>query len=504
MTQNNHNISIPWPIGSRIKGRYEVLKIKHGGMASVYLCFDHEFQDYIAVKTFQDKFLKERSVVDRFLREAEYWMRLEKHNNIVSVRWIDTINSRPCIFMEYISDVVGFGADLSGWIGKKKLTIELIISIAIQICTGLIYVQRKFKQLDHEFVHRDLKPDNIMMMPDGSPKITDFGLIKIFAKDIDESLDSNYKNPLNTNVLNLSRIDEIFGAPGYMAPEQWISSHNVDFRADIYSLGCTLYEMISGRTPFIASSFQDLEIRHLSYSPPPFSKLGLNIPSELEKIIMKCLAKNPNDRFQSFEDLRNEFVHLYHNLTGKRVEYSDKATELSIADNSNIAMSLLQLGKNHEALEYYDRLLGQMADNLDPNNVAKVFNNRGNCHSNLRDNEKALTNYELALKIDDDYDFPWFNSAGIYKERGDYKKALKYIEEAIRINPDYPPSHSQRADILFHMGNIREAIYECGIAIKMDLSDPWTFEVRAKAYETLGDFENSEIDRNEARRLRGN
>jgi serine/threonine protein kinase len=500
----NQFTSVSWPIGSRIKGRYEVLDIKQGGMASVYLCYDHEFRDYIAVKTFQDRFLKERSVVDRFLREAEYWMRLEKHKNIVSVRWIDKINSRPCIFMEYIYDVKDFGADLSGWIGKKELTIELIIRIAIQICTGLIYVQRKFIQLDQEFVHRDLKPANIMMMPDGSPKITDFGLIKIFAKDIEESIESNNKYTITTNKLNLSRIDEIFGAPGYMAPEQWISSHNVDFRADIYSLGCTLYEMITGRTPFIASSFQDLKIKHLSHPPQSFGKLGLGIPAELDRIVMKCLAKNPNDRFQSFEDIRNELVDLYYNLTGQWFEYSDKAEDLSIADNSNIAMSLLELGKNQEALRYYDRLLGQMADNLDPNNVARVFNNRGNCHSNLGDNEKALTNYELALKIDADYDFPWFNSAGIYKRRGDFKKALKYVEESIRINPDYPPAHSQRADILFFLGNLREAIYECGIAIKMDPIDPWTYEVRAKAYENMGDFDNAEIDRNKAKQLRGN
>ena len=402
-----------------------------------------------------------------------------------------------------IYTVEGFGSELSGWIGKKELTIKLCVAIAIQICTGLIYVQRKFIQFDQEFVHRDLKPANIMMMPDGSPKITDFGLMKILEKNINEGLESNNKYPPYTNDLHLSKVDEIFGSPPYMAPEQWISSHNVIFRADIYSLGCILFEMITGRIPFIASSLQDLKFKHLNHLPQSPGKLGFNTPAELERILMKCLTKNPNDRFQSFEDLRNDLIHLYYNLTGQWFEYSDKDLELSIADNSNIAMSLLELGRNNEALEYYDRLLGQMADKLDPNNVARVFNNRGNCHSNMGDNEKALTNYELALKIDADYDFPWCNSAGIYKSRGDFKKALKYVEEAIRINPDYPPAHSQRADILYNMGNLREAIYECGIAIKMDPGDPWTYEIRAKAHETLGDFKNAEIDRNISQRLRG-
>ena len=83
MTFDNQKISVPWSIGKKIKGRYEVLEIKHGGLATVYICYDHEFQIHLAVKTFQDRFLRERSVVDRFLREAELWMRLEKHKNIV-------------------------------------------------------------------------------------------------------------------------------------------------------------------------------------------------------------------------------------------------------------------------------------------------------------------------------------------------------------------------------------------------------------------------------------
>lgn len=500
MALNQHSTSDPWPIGTKIKGRYEVLDIKYGGLATVYLCFDHEFQTHIAVKTFQHVFQRERSVTDRFLREAELWMRLEKHQNIVWAKWVDNINNRPCIFMEYMPMVIGFGSDLGCWIGKEELSMSLSISFGIQICTGMIYAQRKFSQMDRPFVHRDLKPANIMITAEGTAKVTDFGLSKAFS-GLDETQEGKLFN--GEGKFLSTKVGEIFGTPPYMAPEQWISSHNLNILADIYSFGCILYEMLIGRPPFVVEDIKKYRSRHLCESPKQLRRINEDVPENLDKLVMKCLKKKPGNRYQSFEEIRNELNSVFYRLTGNWLEYSDKPEVMNNADLSNIAMSLHELGMSEEALEYYDRLLAQIADSISPDMVARVFNNRGNCHSSLHNDDKALANYDLAARIDETYDFPWHNAAGIYNTMGDYKKALRYAEQAIELNPNYPDSHSRRADILIQLGRYQEAIEECGKAIALDPSHAWAYQSRARAYVGIGDKRNADSDNRIAKKLRG-
>lgn len=482
-----------WVTGHRIKGRYEIADIKQGGLATVYICYDHEFNDAIAVKTFQERFLSEPGVVRRFQSEAELWMRLEKHENVVWAKWVDKINGRPCVFMEYIKGHEKYGSDLAQWLAKGRLTIELVISFAIQICTGLIYAQRKFAQMSLPFVHRDIKPANIMVTQSGVAKVTDFGLAKVFGAVTRGRGELNsVSGKEETNVL--TRVGDVFGTPPYMAPEQWVSSGNIDIRADIYSLGCVLYEMITSKPPFVCKQLAGFKDNHLYKKPERPARSNEAIPDKLAKLVMKCMEKAPGQRYQTFEELRDELNGISYGLNGIWHKYNDNGETLGIDDLSNMAMALHELGKSREALDYYDRLLTRIADEIVPEMVARVFNNRGNCYSSLGDSDKALANYLLAKRIDSAYDFPWHNSASIYMDRGDYERALMEVDQAIQINSKYADSHARRADILLRIKRYDEALEECNAAITLDSTHRWAYSTRGDCYQAIGEIAKAKSD----------
>ena len=487
-----------WPIGHKIKGRYEIRDIKLGGMAIVYLCFDHEFKEHFAVKTFKDEFLSDKAVINRFFLEAESWMRLEKHKNIVWSRWVDKINDRPYIFLEYIQGHKQYGLDLLGWIINGGLNDELCLNYAIQICTGMIYAGRKFTQMKRLFVHRDIKPANIFITSDGIVKVTDFGLMKV-CDEVEGNIErSDEEKGIR---LGLTKIGNICGTPPYMSPEQWMGGKDQDIRSDIYAFGCVLYEMITGRPPFIARSFEDYQHFHLEIIPYPPKVLQPYIKSELNNLVMKCLEKSPENRHHNFEVIRDILNHIYEQSYGKRIEYVDEGEELSIVDLSNTAMSLHELGRSKEAISYYDRIITRIVDEIEPEMVARVFNNRANCYMNLQDYRKALANYELAKRIDSHYDFPWYNSAGCYINLGDYQKAFHETNQAIKINPHFPDSYARRANIHLYFGRLKEAIEDSNQAIQLEPRHVDAYRIRARAYQALGDVNKAHEDHNIAKKF---
>jgi serine/threonine protein kinase len=146
-----------YQVGHRIGGRYEIRQILGGpgrsGMGIVYICHDHEFKKPMALKTFQDRFLSDQAVMDRFKWEAEAWVRLEKHYNIVRAYWVQMIQGRPYIVLEYIAGDSQYGVDLSGWIWRGGLRhngqpdIPLILNFSLQFCHGMMHAKKKFQEM---------------------------------------------------------------------------------------------------------------------------------------------------------------------------------------------------------------------------------------------------------------------------------------------------------------------------------------------------------------------
>ncbi|MDM8528576.1 serine/threonine-protein kinase, partial [Anaerolineales bacterium HSG24] len=164
--------------GDTIGGRYKIFQALSGGMGEVYLCYDTEWEEPFALKTFKAKFLTNPRVRELFEAEVNHWVKLEKHPNIVQCEFLKTVDNLPFMFLEWIAGDKAKGTSLHEWLAHGRLELRQAVEIIIDVCQGLIHAEQKRPG----FVHRDLKPGNILMTPDGTAKITDFGLATVIQE----------------------------------------------------------------------------------------------------------------------------------------------------------------------------------------------------------------------------------------------------------------------------------------------------------------------------------
>ena len=253
-------------------------EIGRGGMGVVYKARQKELDRTVAVKMILDSHLASEEHVRRFHEEAKAAARVE-HSNIVHIHEVGQWNDQHYFVMEYID-----GNSLAQIISQGPMQPE----------QAAMLVQRVARAVDHlhrqGIIHRDLKPSNILIDANGEPHVTDFGLAKVFQKGGQSTA---------TGV--------IVGTPSYMAPEQ--ASGNSDLlspKSDVYSLGAILFELLTGRPPFLEERPLDTIMKVLSGEPPLPRSLNRNVPHGLELVCLKCLAKNPDDRYESAADLADE------------------------------------------------------------------------------------------------------------------------------------------------------------------------------------------------------
>ena len=265
-----------------IAPEYEIVElIGSGGMGTVYKARISGTQSQVAIKVLDNELLKDSAARKRFRREAEAISSLESPN-LISINAIkQTETGAPYIVMEYHP-----GKDLSAVIAADdEIKQNRILNIASQICEALMCAHER------GIIHRDVKPSNVLIDENETVKLTDFGIATIESK-----VDSPSKN--------LTRTGEIFGSPNYMSPEQ-CEGETVDKRSDIYSFGCLLYEMITGKPPFAGPNPVQIVLKQLEEPPPPFSEELKENPvfASLESLILRCLEKSPRNRYQNAEDV---------------------------------------------------------------------------------------------------------------------------------------------------------------------------------------------------------
>ena len=249
--------------------RYELKqRIGAGGQATVYLAEDTVLERQVAVKVMNQIVSEEEAFADRFMKEARLAASLT-HRNIATVYDFKIEKDYACIIMEYLPNSVDKILHRNGPLAHPRAS-----QITIHAAEALQHAH------NNGVVHRDIKPHNILLSPEGMAKVTDFGIAR--ASDL------------------ISTTDTV-GTPVYMSPEQCRRENVSDVRSDIYSLGVSFYEMLSGHPPF-QGSYQELTEAHLSQPVPRFDS-SLNIPQSLESIVMKCLAKDPDYRFQTSQEL---------------------------------------------------------------------------------------------------------------------------------------------------------------------------------------------------------
>lgn len=258
--------------GTYIADRYEVVgQIGTGGMSDVYKAKDHTLGRYVAIKVLKEEFSEDTNFVTKFRSEAQAAAGLE-HPNIVNIYDVGSENGIHYIVMEYVE-----GITLKTYIEKKgQLNYKETLSIAIQVSRGIQAAHAK------HIIHRDIKPQNIIISTDGKVKVTDFGIARAVSEHTIHS--------------------DVMGSVHYASPEQARNGY-VSNRSDIYSLGIVMYEMVTGRVPFDGDSTVAVAIQHLQDEMVPPSTYAPNLPISLEKIIQKCTQKSPDRRYDSMESL---------------------------------------------------------------------------------------------------------------------------------------------------------------------------------------------------------
>ena len=264
--------------GMIIAERYEILgKIGTGGMADVYKAKDHKLNRFVAVKVLKAEFREDTTFIRKFRSEAQAAAGLT-HPNIVNVFDVGDDEGLYYIVMELIE-----GITLKDYISKKgKLSVKEATSIAIQVSMGLETAH------SHGIVHRDVKPQNIIISTDGKVKVTDFGIARAASS-----------NTISSNVM---------GSVHYSSPEQVRGGYS-DEKSDIYSLGITLYEMVTGKVPFDGDTTVAIAIKHLQEEMVAPSVYTPELPYSLEQIIYKCTQKSVNRRYNKMEDVIADLKH---------------------------------------------------------------------------------------------------------------------------------------------------------------------------------------------------
>ena len=277
--------------GSTFAGRYRIIEeLGKGGMGKVYKALDTEINEKVAIKLIKPEIASDQKTIERFRSELKFARKI-RHKNVCQMFDLNKEEGAYYITMEYVP-----GEDLKRFIRRaKRLDVGTAVSIARDVCEGLAAAHKL------GVVHRDLKPRNIMVDDDGNARIMDFGIAR--------SLESE----------GITAEGAMIGTPEYMSPEQ-VDGMETDPRSDIYSMGVILYEAVTGRVPFKGNTPFSIAVKHKSEIPREPRKINPQIPEALSRLILKCMEKDKEMRYQRTEDLLSELNEVEKEIpTGERL-----------------------------------------------------------------------------------------------------------------------------------------------------------------------------------------
>ena len=274
-------------LGTMLSGRYEVLKrVGSGGMADVYMAKDHKLNRNVAVKVLKSEYVEDEKFLKKFETEAQAVARLS-HPNIVNIYDVGMEDGINYIVMELAE-----GITLKEYIRKKGyLSPKETVEISMQIASAISHAHK------NHIIHRDIKPQNILVSDTGIIKVTDFGIAKATSSN------------------TVTSTATAMGSVHYISPEQ-AKGRFCDEKSDIYSLGITMYEMVTGHVPFDHENGVTIALMHLQNEITPPSQIRDGIPDSLEKIILKCTMKKPEERYQTADDLIADLRLVFEDTSG--------------------------------------------------------------------------------------------------------------------------------------------------------------------------------------------
>jgi len=453
---------------------YEVLG--KGGCGVVYAVYDRRTEGVYALKTFLDQLMNNKAVSDRFKKEAQVWVALERHPYIVTAFFVENFSGRYYVALEYIpQNEMGWNT-LDGYLRHQSPNLYLVLKWAIQFCHGMEHAYSKGIK-----AHRDIKPANIMIDEEQNIRISDFGLAGIVNPD-----EINHQK--NITGLHQTMLGIGMGTPTHMPPEQFINATACDERSDIYSFGVVLFQMAAGGSlPFYTENRDQFwKIMKHFHSEAQIPK----IESPLKSIIGKCMAKEPSDRYQSFLNLRNDLEALLKNHNGSSV-HVPTLPPFDEWEWNNKSGNLNKLGLYDEAIQCANKAIS-----LNPNYDASWGYKADALHNLCKFNE-AIGCYQRRLDLGSNNATAWGNMGLSYRALSQYDKALECYERALNIDPNDVTILNNKGACLAQYGvqlkqpgKLRAAIscYDKALSIDKSFSALWTN--KGIALIELGDVEN--------------
>lgn len=468
-------------VGDRLAGRWEVLNICGGkdrsGMGVVYIVRKPGTEYIEAAKTFQPSIENSEKLSRAIRQEAELWVQLGKHPNIVQASRVEMLGNQLYIFMEYVEPDKHGRNSLRQYLAGVPIPEDQFVTWAMQACHAMAHAHSKGLEC-----HRDIKPDNLLISASGDLKITDFGLAKAYASAAGAGVaipGTGVFTSIGIEAPGLTCTGLLVGTPGYIAPEI-VLGEGGDIRSDIYSFGLVLYQMLTGnpRPPLTAGwsgnlaayERETLELRKQERFPP--------LTSRYAEVVAKCLRFSLGERFQDFTALLTELHSLSRPAVslGGRTDLTEMAAlavagpdALSLDDLIHRATSLCNLGKLEEALDCI-----RQAKQIAPGNNV-VWNNEGVILQNLGRREEALICLEKSIELNPTWVYPWNNKGKALRDMGRDAEALLCYEHATKYDPDDVVPWVNRGNCLRDLGRHQEAFscYEQAIQIDENWADAW-------------------------------
>ena len=433
-------------------------------MGVVYLVQGKTSGDPFVLKTFQ----RDRADADsiaRFKSEAETWVNIGKHPNIVQCQWVNEFSGQLFVAAEFIWPDTAGRNTLTQYIASGNLPLRQQLNWIAHFCFGMKHAMAHGLR-----AHRDIKPDNLMIDNQGRLKITDFGL----AKGLSLSEQSGSLQSGQGGSENLTAVGTAFGTPPFMSPEQFLDSSAVNHRADIYSLGVVIYMMISGgRLPIMPAGNSGWALAHRN-------QRVARLDHPLIHFAEKCLEKDPRRRFQSYDEIL-AVVEQACRKNNFSVPKDEQTMRAEFERQWGIAMSLVNLDRPEEAIPKLRQMESQWPES------PEVYNELSRAFQKLGKTEEALAAIQKALELDQYSTADWNNLGGILANLGRLAEAKDAYGKSLQIDAQNTGAMTGLVQLLIHEGELKDAKTWCELALFWRPEKPLILQVASDCFFKCGE-----------------
>ena len=476
-----------WEPGERLE-RWLVLKRFKGAWGVVYLLRDLSYEDHIArpavliAKSLRPEWSADEQQVERFEREAYAWLSLGIHKHIVRLFSVDRFFGQVFAFGEYVPEIL-LPNTLRGWIDAHITDLEITLRFGVQICRALSYARSC-----GVLVHQDLKPENIMITRDGVVKVTDWGLSHMEPSSV-SGLSSAGDIPYLPDVRAIESSARAYGTPGYAAPEILTTGQAPTPRADVFSLGVLLVEMISGHRPSADTPASEvLSLLH-PLSPP--------VRSRLADCISACLSSSPDERPDSTDAVESVLKDAFSELAGVPIEEPPFKAWESATDLAQRGYALFMLGRIDEAMKIFETLRHFKENPAEEEKTGEGQKRLVMVMDYKEHGWKTIVPSELIIQIEkqlesDSDDLQALrDTIAVNYLAGHYERALELCLRYLEREPDNREMIEQLSEIYAHQEKWREAIASLDRALALQPDDAELWLRRSKYFVNTGDSEEA-------------